>query len=549
MSLIALEMPVLWRTFYNWVCLLFVGGITCIFLLTGCNPRNSVNTSDDAVSMVWIFCEDQGLFFPQYGDSTVAMPALTALASEGTVFDNMYSVSPVCAPSRSSIMTGILPTALGTQHMRAYGKGKRRNPHTGLPFYSAPAPAGVRAFTEYMRAQGVYCTNRFKEDYNFEAPPLAWDASSPTAHWRNRPDGAPFFSIINLFASHESQVWAKADHPCGVSNHEIEVPPILPDDPAVRKDLATNYCNLMKVDSALSEIVAQLKEDGLYAQTTIVFTSDHGGPFPGFKRSVSEAGLHVPFVVKWGQGVKAPARHAGLFSFLDLAPMALAHFGIPIPPALSGMPVGIQSHGHGAVFGAGDRFDSELHRKRSVRAGRWRLTRHDLGKPELSFGITYRNQMGTMNAIWNQPATQNTRTESSRLSTPTWELYDVLADPWCQRSLAGDDAMQSCMDSLRALLNEAFPKDEDWGQWDESEMVNHFSVLTGVPLAAASLQHTSSGWSLAHEDPNVSLGWRCADAKSGWFLSPIPHGLDCDTLESLSHRIGWPSKTSSHALR
>ena len=117
---------------------------------------------------------------------------------------------PVCAPSRSCILTGVMPTAMGTQHMRAYGKAKRANPHTGLPFYSAPAPDGVRAFTEYLRQCRVYCTNRSKEDYNFETPPLAWDDSSPTAHWRNRPASAPFFSVFNLFASHESQVWARS---------------------------------------------------------------------------------------------------------------------------------------------------------------------------------------------------------------------------------------------------------------------------------------------------------------------------------------------------
>ena len=47
---------------------------------------------------------------------------LNELAKNGIVYDNFYAVSPVCAPSRSSIITGMYPTTIGTQHMRAYKK-------------------------------------------------------------------------------------------------------------------------------------------------------------------------------------------------------------------------------------------------------------------------------------------------------------------------------------------------------------------------------------------------------------------------------------------
>ena len=500
--------------------------------------------------MVWIVCEDQGVFFPEYGDSTVAMPAVAALASAGTVFDNMYAVSPVCAPSRSSILTGVMPTAMGTQHMRAYGKAKKDNPHTGLPFYSAPAPDGVRAFTEYLRQVGVYCTNRSKEDYNFETPPLAWDDSSPTAHWRNRPAGAPFFSVFNLFASHESQVWARSGRDCPVAPDQVPVPPILPDDPAVRADLATNYCNLMAVDSLVGALVAALKEDGLYDQTTIVFTSDHGGPFPGFKRSVSEAGLHVPFVVKWAGDAVPEARQAGLFSFLDLAPTALRHFGVDVPLAMSGTAIVQGGDGHPAVFGAGDRFDAELHRKRSVRTPRWRLTRSDLGTPELSSNIPYRNQMASMQAINRMYSDGEPAGLERSLSFPQWQLYDVFSDPWCQHDVAAVDSLQPTLDSMQNLLQVAFPPESDWGQWDEAEMAHHFSgVVSEQPLASAVLERHSSGWSATHEDPNVSTGWRCADSSQTWWVTPISDDLDCAIVETIAHRIGWTSVTERHTLR
>ena len=54
-------------------------------------------------------------------------------------------------------------------------------------------------------------------------------------------------------------------------------------------DLATNYCNLQELDRQIGQVLTQLKEDGLYEQTTVVFYSDHGGPFPRFKRALSDA--------------------------------------------------------------------------------------------------------------------------------------------------------------------------------------------------------------------------------------------------------------------
>ena len=158
-------------------CLLgFLGFCT----LSACDSSSSKRPDyiEKTESLIWIVCEDQSLFFSQYADSTAHTPYLNSLADEGTVFEQMFSVAPVCAPSRSSILTGVLPTSMGSHHMRAFkGNSEGINQQTGLPFYSARAPSQIRAFTEHLRIKGVYCTNNAKEDYNFQTPPMAWDAS------------------------------------------------------------------------------------------------------------------------------------------------------------------------------------------------------------------------------------------------------------------------------------------------------------------------------------------------------------------------------------
>ena len=120
-------------------------------------------------------------------------PRLDQLASEGVRYDQAFASTPVCAPSRSSIFTGMYPTAAGTMHMRS----------------SAVPPPEVRCFPEYLRAAGYYCTNNAFSDLQFQVPVTVWDESSRQAHWRNRPDPAqPFFAVFHGMLTHELQIYA-----------------------------------------------------------------------------------------------------------------------------------------------------------------------------------------------------------------------------------------------------------------------------------------------------------------------------------------------------
>ena len=67
-------------------------------------------------------------------------------------------------------------------------------------------PAGFKMYPVYLRELGYYCTNNSKEDYNLEKVGKVWDESGRKAHWKNRPDGKPFFAIFNHTISHESQI-------------------------------------------------------------------------------------------------------------------------------------------------------------------------------------------------------------------------------------------------------------------------------------------------------------------------------------------------------
>ena len=238
-----------------------------LFVSKYCNGQDSPN-------FLWLICEDQSLFFPMYGDSSANTPNINQLSNDGMVYQNCYTPSPVCAPSRSSLITGMYPTTLGTQHMRAYKKAEVNtaiNMHNLLPYYSAKPKKPIRFFTEDLRANGYYCSNNAKEDYNMLTSPLAWDESGKTAHWRNRKEGQPFFSVFNFNVTHESSIWKNKILYSKDELDNIKVPFYFPDEDGIKSDLLTNYKNIEKLDEQIGVIIDQLKADTDYMKIRLYF--------------------------------------------------------------------------------------------------------------------------------------------------------------------------------------------------------------------------------------------------------------------------------------
>ena len=86
-----------------------------LFLIITCTDKNGIKNRPN---IVWLVAEDLGLYIPPFGDSTVSTPNLSQLANEGVIYNNVYSVSGVCSPSRAAIVTGMYPSSIGAHHMR-----------------------------------------------------------------------------------------------------------------------------------------------------------------------------------------------------------------------------------------------------------------------------------------------------------------------------------------------------------------------------------------------------------------------------------------------
>jgi N-sulfoglucosamine sulfohydrolase len=486
-------------------------------------------------NIVWISAEDLSPDLHAYGDPYAVTPVLDRLAAEGARYTSAFAVAPVCAPSRSSIITGVHPTSIGTMHMRS----------KGVP------PPGVKAFTEYLRAAGYYTTNQAKTDYNVEAPPAnrppdsVWDDTGNRAHWRNRPDPAqPFFSVFNINTTHESQirldpaqfanvtarVTAEARH----DPAKAVLPPYYPDTPVVRADWARYYDLITAMDREVGDILKQLEDDGLADRTIVFFWGDHGRGLPRGKRWVYDSGIQVPLIVRWPGGLRGGTVVDDLVTLMDLGPTVLSLAGVPVPAHMHGR--AFLGAGRAApreyVFAHRDRMDEAYDTIRAVRDTRYKYIRNAFPGRPYAQHIAYMEEMPTMqewrrlykdhmNALSPEfgRALNATQLLFFQPEKPPEELYDLQQDPHEVHNLAGTPANAAVLERMRRTLDAWQRETGDLGLVPELELRERMrpgGVWQTVAAPTLTVARTGSGsatLTFASSTPGASFVYATGDAE------------------------------------
>lgn len=509
------------------------------------NIKTNLNASPP--NIVWFVTEDQSPeFFPMYGDSTISLPNLEALALEGVIFNNAYTPVPVCAPTRSSLITGMYPTTLGTHNMRTYnGNSIENRPELGIPNYSPVVPENTHMFTEYLREKGYYCTNNYKEDYNFRTLESAWDDSSDKATWRNRPDkNKPFFSVFNFNMTHEGAIWRFTEDELFVLPDSVPVPPIFPDNNIVRKDLAINYSNLKRMDDAIGKLIVQLKEDGLYENTIIFFYGDHGGPFPRYKRALYETGTKVPLVIKFQGNEKESDYNDDLVSFIDFAPTLLSWAGIKPPENMQGKALfGMYQDtiARKSIFTTADRFGEGVDRLRAVRSKDYKYIRNFNVNQSNALALKYRDEMPLMRNLkeMHKNATLDSVQELwFRVPKPEEELYNLEKDPYELINLANRKEHKDTLVYLRNLLDNWIEETGDLGRIPEKELIAKWLVDGQNPqLEPLKVMEQNQHVYLTSNVHDATIIWKFPDAIS-WNIYNEPL-LSKQEFEAKVVRIGF----------
>ncbi|MDC6406265.1 MULTISPECIES: sulfatase [Maribacter] len=520
------------------------------FLFFGCADKENVNRtmdSHDLPNIVWLVAEDQSPeWFPMYGDSTISLPNLESLAADGVVFTNAVAPVPVCAPARSSIITGMYPTTLGTHNMRTHKPWAPINEPLldSLPSYSPVVPEGVKMFPEYLRKIGYYTANGPKEDYNFEKTDAAWDESSGERHWRKRKEGQPFFTVFNFAVCHESQIWNRGQDTLFVDPLNVQVPPYFPDSEVIRHDLAVNYSNLKRLDDQIGVVLEDLKEDGLYENTIIFFYGDHGGPFPRHKRALYDTGVKVPLIIKFPKNKNAGSHDDRLISFIDYAPTLLSLAGIEPPKVMQGVAqFGKYELGKKPkyTFHTSDRFDEIYDRLRAVRSRRYKYIKSYNTELSHSLPVSYREQMPMMQALrklYNEGALNEQQAAWLHPTKPEEELYDLQNDPYELDNLAGNPDLQDTLIFYRNILDEWIKDSKDLGGIPERELIAKWlpdgKAKRLPPLEVAMNDYVVQ---LISPQPDATIVWKLPQ-DSIWkvYVKPLSKDLN---FEAKAERIGY----------
>ena len=399
---------------------------------------------DKLPNILWITCEDISPNLGCYGDSYAQTPNLDRLAGKGMIYRHAWSNAPVCAPARTTIISGVYPTSTGAEHMRS----------------EVRMPSFMKMFPQLLRERGYYCTNNSKEDYNLVKPGRVWDESSGRAHWKNRKPGQPFFAVFNSVVSHESRIRTRP-HVWKHDPAKARVPAYHPDTPEVRKDWAQYYDQITVMDSELGERLAEVEAAGLMDETIVFFYGDHGSGMPRSKRFLYNSGLQVPLIVYVPPKYRhlAPKDYAPgaksdrLVAFIDLAPTLLSLAGIQPPEWMQGHAFmgKHEAPPQRYMFGFRGRMDERYDIMRSVCNGRYVYIRNYM--PQLPCGqhVSYMFETPTTR-VWKKLFDEGKLTPEQAhfwQPKPAEELYDLENDRDEVHNLATSPAHQTILQELR----------------------------------------------------------------------------------------------------
>jgi N-sulfoglucosamine sulfohydrolase len=279
-----------------------------------------------------LFCiaDDASSHFGAYGCRWVKTPNIDRVAAAGVVFENAYTPTAKCAPSRAAIMTGRYPWQLeeAANHQ---------------PYF----PAKFKAASEALAEAGVYAGSAGKvwgpgSATTAEGKARTWGmahtgrgakAGPPGEAFKKflaaRPKNTPFFYWFGSANPHRPYT-RDAGLAAGKKPADVDrVPAIWPDNETVRRDMLDYATEVEAYDAEVGSLLRALEESGEAENTIVILTSDHGLPFPRVKGHNYDMANRIPLVVRGPKGLVAGGRRVADFvSLIDLAPTLLELYGV-----------------------------------------------------------------------------------------------------------------------------------------------------------------------------------------------------------------------------
>ncbi|HEU5321013.1 MAG TPA: cation:dicarboxylase symporter family transporter, partial [Methylomirabilota bacterium] len=290
-----------------------------------------------------------------YGYGRPVSPHLDAFAGRAVLFERAVAQSPWTRPSVASILTGLLPTAHGVQTL------EDRLPEAARTLPEILRAAGYRTAalsTNHHVATGTGLAQGFDDfflDEEHHAEPVVRRAVA----WLDRRTAKerPFFLYVHTLDPHAPYqppaVWrqrfAPGVRPEAGSREDLDrLYRSRGEERAARiAEVSRLYdAEIAAGDEAFGQLLAALRERGLYDDTLIVFVSDHGEELGergglGHGHSLYQELLSIPLVVKPAGRQPAGRRSSRLAQQVDLLPTVLAAAGLPLEFVAATIPIGV----------------------------------------------------------------------------------------------------------------------------------------------------------------------------------------------------------------
>jgi arylsulfatase A-like enzyme len=338
-------------------------------------------------------------------------PKLHAFAQDAVVFRQAWSTATWTRPAVTSLLTGLYPSAHGAVHKAdrlprelptLAGRLKRRGYataasvtnvnlapvfglgrgfdayayHSPRPFLGAPVSAGRLFLVEIYRLVRLRFFPGRREVFRYYAEgerilEQGRVLMEPFARVRQ-----PFFVYLHFMEPHDPY-FAHPYDGHGVARVENPSPPVA----KAPEYLALYRGELRHFDGLFGELIAFLKETGLYDRSLIVFAADHGEEFAdhgGFWHGTTlyQELVRVPLIIRFPGGAGAGTVRDQPVSLLDLAPTALRAAGVNSPAGLPGRALSprpeedLDGSSGRVLFAEEDHQGCKL---MAVRAGPWKL--------------------------------------------------------------------------------------------------------------------------------------------------------------------------------
>lgn len=401
--------------------------------------------SEKKPNILWIVADDLGTDLGCYGEDNVDTPNLDKLAHAGIRYTNFFTVTAVCSPSRSTLMTGMYPVSIDCQQHRTQ--------------YKKPLPDGIEPVTHFFRRAGYFTFNgdfrdpdlRGKQDYNFIGDTL-FDGTS----WSQCPEGMPFFGQIQISFPHRP---FKRDPGHPVDPDKLSIPPYYPDHPVTRKDWAMYLEFIQLLDREAGKVLEHLDKDGLSENTIVFFFGDQGRPHVRAKQFMYDGGIRTPLIIKMPGGDFSGKVSGRLISNIDIPAASLTMAGIRVPDYMQGRdflsPGSEERH---FIFAMRDRRDETVDRIRAVRSKEYKYIRNFYPqRPYTQFNAykKFNYPVLTLLEIMKKKGMLNeAQMPFMQDSRPAEELYDLRADPFEIHDLANDPDYADTLSVYRGILQE-----------------------------------------------------------------------------------------------